>query len=155
VTAILDAEGVLVDAGSQSLNARLLDSDKFGAPRHVNVDGRTITVWEDGPDRRVALWEHRAYRLQRPPPLSVEATAGDRGARGGAGRLTAPMPGRVVNIAVAKGQHVVRNQPLIVMEAMKMEHVIQAPHAGIVAEVCVREGEHVSSGAQLMTLGSE
>jgi biotin carboxyl carrier protein len=41
------------------------------------------------------------------------------------------------------------------MEAMKMEHVIQAPHAGIVAEVCVREGEHVSSGAQLMTLGSE
>jgi 3-methylcrotonyl-CoA carboxylase alpha subunit len=93
--------------------------------------------------------------LHRPPPLSVQDTARDRGARGGAGRLTAPMPGRVVKIAVVEGEQVGQNQPLVVLEAMKMEHVIEAPHAGVVTEICVQEGEQVSSGAQLLTLGSE
>jgi 3-methylcrotonyl-CoA carboxylase alpha subunit len=65
------------------------------------------------------------------------------------------MPGRVVKIAVTLGQRVGQNQPLIVLEAMKMEHVIEAPHAGVVTEVCVQVGEQVSGGAQLLTLGSE
>ena len=65
------------------------------------------------------------------------------------------MPGRVVKIAVASGEHVSQNQPLIVMEAMKMEHVIEAPHAGVVSDVHVQVGDQVASGAQLLTLASE
>ena len=64
------------------------------------------------------------------------------------------MPGRVVKITVAAGEHVSQNQPLIVMEAMKMEHVIEAPHAGVVTGVHVQVGDQVPSGAQLLTLGT-
>jgi 3-methylcrotonyl-CoA carboxylase alpha subunit len=63
------------------------------------------------------------------------------------------MPGRVVKIAVVSGEQVSQNQPLITLEAMKMEHVIEAPHAGVVTEVCVQVGDQVPSGAQLLTLG--
>jgi biotin carboxyl carrier protein len=84
----------------------------------------------------------------------VAETARDRGAHGGAGRLTAPMPGRVVKIAVTAGQSVGQNQPLITLEAMKMEHVIEAPHPGVVAEIHVQLGAQVPSGAQLLTLGT-
>ena len=64
------------------------------------------------------------------------------------------MPGRVVKVAVEVGQHVSQNQPLVVLEAMKMEHVVEAPHAGEVTEVCVREGEQVTAGTRLLTIGS-
>jgi 3-methylcrotonyl-CoA carboxylase alpha subunit len=156
VTANLDNDGVRVEVGPQSLDVRLLNADRDGAWRRVSVDGQTVTVLESAPDRRLIEWEHRSYRLQRPPPLSVEDTAADHGAAGaGAGRLTAPMPGRVVSIAVRPGQHIGQNQPLITLEAMKMEHIIQAPHAGVVSEVCVQVGEQVPSGAQLLTLGAD
>jgi 3-methylcrotonyl-CoA carboxylase alpha subunit len=99
-------------------------------------------------------WQNQTYRVQRPPPLSVADTARDRGVHAGAGRLTAPMPGRVVKIAVTAGQSVGQNQPLITLEAMKMEHVIEAPHPGVVAEIHVQVGDQVPSGAQLLTLGT-
>jgi 3-methylcrotonyl-CoA carboxylase alpha subunit len=151
VTALLEADGVRVDVGAQSLNVRLIDSNESAA--RLSVAGRTVTVRADGPDRRVVEGANQTYRLQRPPPLRVEDTARDRGAAGGAGRLTAPMPGRVVKIAVVSGEQVSQNQPLITLEAMKMEHVIEAPHAGVVTEVCVQVGDQVPSGAQLLTLG--
>jgi 3-methylcrotonyl-CoA carboxylase alpha subunit len=152
VSAELTGDGVVVNTGSDRLAVRSIGRE---APRsRVSVDRRSLTVW-DHDDRRVVEWQGRSYRFRRPAGLSVAATAGDRGARGGAGRLTAPMPGRVVKIAVTLGQRVGQNQPLIVLEAMKMEHVIEAPHAGVVTEVCVQVGEQVSGGAQLLTLGSE
>ncbi len=161
VTALLDtegvevaigAEGVGVAVGAEVLRGRLIDSDIAGA--RVSVDGRIVTVETDGPDRRVVRWDGQTYRLQRPPPLSVADTARDRGVHAGAGRLTAPMPGRVVKIAVTAGQSVGQNQPLITLEAMKMEHVIEAPHPGVVAEIHVQVGDQVPSGAQLLTLGT-
>jgi biotin carboxyl carrier protein len=65
------------------------------------------------------------------------------------------MPGRVVKVYVSQGQHVAQNQPLIVLEAMKMEHVVEAPHAGVVTELCVKPGEQVASGMRLLTVGSD
>jgi biotin carboxyl carrier protein len=62
------------------------------------------------------------------------------------------MPGRVVRVAVGDGERVEAHQPLVVLEAMKMEHVVEAPHAGAVAELCVREGDQVAAGARLLTL---
>ncbi len=151
VSALLNADGVDVSIGTEVLQVNSIDSDPPFA--RFSIDGRTVTVRRDGPDRRIVRWQNQTYRLHRPPPLSVAETARDRGARGGAGRLTAPMPGRVVKIAVASGEHVSQNQPLITLEAMKMEHVIEAPHAGVVSEVHVHVGDQVPSGAQLLTLG--
>jgi 3-methylcrotonyl-CoA carboxylase alpha subunit len=65
------------------------------------------------------------------------------------------MPGRIVKIAVEPGQLVRPNEPLVVLEAMKMEHVVEAPHAGTVREVCVAVGEQVAAGAVLLDLGDE
>jgi 3-methylcrotonyl-CoA carboxylase alpha subunit len=68
------------------------------------------------------------------------------------GRLTAPMPGKVVSFAVKAGDKVKAGQPLAVMEAMKMEHTISAPQDGTVAELLYAPGDQVADGAELLKL---
>jgi len=68
------------------------------------------------------------------------------------GGLNAPMPGAIVAVLVEPGALVAKDQPLVIMEAMKMEHTITAPRAGIVAAVHYAVGEQVSDGAELLTL---
>jgi 3-methylcrotonyl-CoA carboxylase alpha subunit len=70
------------------------------------------------------------------------------------GRLTAPMPGKVVSFAVKVGEMVKRGQPLAVMDAMKMEHTIAAPIDGVVAELLYAPGDQVVEGAELLKLVS-
>jgi 3-methylcrotonyl-CoA carboxylase alpha subunit len=72
----------------------------------------------------------------------------------GEGRLTAPMPGRVIAVLVSPGAVVEKGTALIVMEAMKMEHTIGAPAAGRVVEVFYRVGDQVTDGAQLLEMES-
>jgi 3-methylcrotonyl-CoA carboxylase alpha subunit len=71
-----------------------------------------------------------------------------------AGRLTAPMPGKVVSFAVKTGDKVKKGQTLAVMEAMKMEHTIAAPKDGQVAELLYAPGDQVAEGAELLTLAA-
>jgi 3-methylcrotonyl-CoA carboxylase alpha subunit len=68
------------------------------------------------------------------------------------GRLTAPMPGKVVSFAVQAGDKVSKGQALAVMEAMKMEHTIAAPADGVVAELLYAPGDQVAEGAELLKL---
>jgi 3-methylcrotonyl-CoA carboxylase alpha subunit len=68
------------------------------------------------------------------------------------GRLTAPMPGKIVSFAVKSGDAVTRGQPLAVLDAMKMEHTIAAPADGVVAELLYAPGDQVAEGAELLTL---
>jgi 3-methylcrotonyl-CoA carboxylase alpha subunit len=68
------------------------------------------------------------------------------------GRLTAPMPGKLVSFAVKAGDAVKAGQTLAVMEAMKMEHTIAAPRDGVVAEVLFAPGDQVTDGAELLKL---
>ncbi len=68
------------------------------------------------------------------------------------GNLTAPMPGRIVSVLAPAGSRVEKGTPLIVMEAMKMEHTILAPNAGNVQEVLFSVGDSVTEGAQLVRL---
>jgi 3-methylcrotonyl-CoA carboxylase alpha subunit len=70
------------------------------------------------------------------------------------GRLTAPMPGKVVSVAVRAGDKVRKGQALAVMEAMKMEHTIAAPQDGVVDEVLYAPGDQVAEGAELLRLGA-
>jgi 3-methylcrotonyl-CoA carboxylase alpha subunit len=144
VCAELGGRGVTVSCDGRTLHVEHISEGV------VLVEGQPLTVCGDD-QWRVVRWEGRSYRLQRAGPLTVEATAGE-GRSGAAGELVAPMPGRIVKVAVAEGEQVVANQPLVVLEAMKMEHVVEAPHAGVVADLRVRQGEQVLSGAALLTL---
>ena len=82
--------------------------------------------------------------------IDVLAHAGEVHAEGG--RLTAPMPGKVVSFLVKAGDAVKTGQALAVMEAMKMEHTIAAPADGTVAELLYAPGDQVAEGAELLTL---
>jgi len=72
-----------------------------------------------------------------------------------AGSLLAPMPGTVTRVAVGEGDRVAEGQPLLWMEAMKMEHTIAAPSAGVVTELPVSAGEQVEVGAVLAVVKEE
>ncbi len=82
----------------------------------------------------------------------VDALAHAGESRSDAGRLTAPMPGKVVSFSVKAGDQVSKGQPLAVMEAMKMEHTIAAPSDGVVAELLYAPGDQVAEGAELIKL---
>ena len=88
-----------------------------------------------------------SWRFEPIDPLAPPEDAGPS-----AGRLTAPMPGRVAQLLVAAGERVRRGQPLMVVEAMKMEHTIAAPRDGTVAAVHYRAGDLVEEGAELLAL---
>ena len=71
------------------------------------------------------------------------------------GSLLAPMPGSVVRLAVEPGQQVAAGEPVLVLEAMKMQHTVKAPHAGVVTEVSVTPGDQVAAGAVLAVVHEE
>ena len=68
------------------------------------------------------------------------------------GHLRAPMSGTVVSVLVASGEKVGKGAPLMILEAMKMEHTITAPAAGVVSAVHFRAGDRVKEGADLVEI---
>lgn len=82
-----------------------------------------------------------AWQVRDHDPVAASLSGADRS---GAGSLTAPMPGTVTVVKVAVGDQVTAGQSLLVVEAMKMEHVVSAPHAGTVAELDVTPGATVA-----------
>ncbi|NPC58612.1 acetyl/propionyl/methylcrotonyl-CoA carboxylase subunit alpha [Caenimonas soli] len=82
--------------------------------------------------------------------IDLLAHAGEAAAE--TGRLTAPMPGKVVSFAVKAGDQVSKGQALAVLEAMKMEHTIAAPADGVVAELMYAPGDQVAEGAELLKI---
>jgi len=102
--------------------------------------GGEITIFSDG----------RAYHLRLIDllaPRGVEEEAG--------GRLTAPMPGRIVQVLTEKGAAVQRGAALLILEAMKMEYTITAPSDGQVEEIRYAAGDVVDEGAELITFAAE
>ncbi len=85
--------------------------------------------------------------LQR---LGADLGTADGSAAGG--RLTAPMPGKIIALHVQPGDTVQAGAPLLVLEAMKMEHTLSAPSAGQVSEVLYAVGDQVSEGVELLRL---
>ncbi|MFD7696276.1 biotin carboxylase N-terminal domain-containing protein [Streptomyces sp. NPDC059805] len=104
----------------------------------VTLDGARHTF------HRAADWLGRdgdAWHVRDHDPVAASLTGA---AHAGADSLTAPMPGTVTVVKVAVGDEVTAGQSLLVVEAMKMEHVISAPHAGTVAELDVTPGTTVA-----------
>ena len=91
-----------------------------------------------------------AFGTVEPPTTQSSGLAAAAGY--GDGRVTAPMPGKIVKIAVAQGDAVEEHALLLVLEAMKMEHRIEASFAGVVGAVLVNEGQLVTGGAPLVEL---
>jgi 3-methylcrotonyl-CoA carboxylase alpha subunit len=98
-------------------------------------------------ERRHVFFEGRAYPFARVDPSQGAGQGDDAG-----GRLTAPMPGKVIALLAAAGQRVERGAPLLVLEAMKMEHTIKAPRAGVVKGFRFEAGDQVGEGMELVEL---
>ncbi|MER8116365.1 biotin carboxylase N-terminal domain-containing protein [Streptomyces sp. NPDC094031] len=113
----------------------------------ATVTGDTVAVTLDGlrhTFRRAGDWIGRdgdAWQVRDHDPVAESLS---QAAHAGADSLTAPMPGTVTVVKVAVGDEVAAGQSLLVVEAMKMEHVISAPHAGTVAELDVTPGTTVA-----------
>jgi 3-methylcrotonyl-CoA carboxylase alpha subunit len=126
-----------------SFESRALGGDRFavqlGSLRH------TLAVYAEG--ERTAVFAQQGSALVT--EFDPIAHAGEGAAEG---RLSAPMPGKVVAFLVAAGATVQRGQPLAVMEAMKMEHTLSAPRDGVVEALLYAVGDAVAEGGELLRL---
>ena len=120
------------------------------------VSDHRIDVEIDGRRCALAVAAVAARRYVHGPAGDIDLVelprfpAADRAeSRGG---LVAPMPGKVLTVMVAQGEVVERGQLLLVLEAMKMEHRIDAPWAGTIKTLNVAEGDQVANGAMLVVL---
>ena len=135
----------LADGSISAAGERRLD----GSLRVVLDGGRChATVLDHGPETAVFL-AGESWRL-----IEIDPLAAREGDDPGAGRLTAPMPGRVAQLLVAVGDAVHRGDPLMIIEAMKMEHTVTAPVEGTVEAVRFSVGDLVEEGAELIVLAT-
>ncbi len=142
-----DGEGYRLAIGAAEVAAGgVLDPD---GTLHATLDGSRVRArvveGEEG-----ELWVMRGHRrtcLRR--PAADEGAGEDPEA---AGRLRAPMPGRVVAVEVTAGQPVRRGEPLLVLEAMKMEHTLSAPFDGVIERLACAPGDTVREGLELVVV---
>ncbi len=140
-----------------------------GTTKHVDIvpiDGHTLSLIVDGvwpADVTISPNGTAGQMTVHVDGTPVAATVNGRrrwgrrddAAEGGSAapqRLAAPMPGKVVRVLVAVGDAVESRQPVVVVEAMKMENELRASRAGTVSEVHVREGVSVDAGAPLVVI---
>ncbi|MCZ8411066.1 acetyl/propionyl/methylcrotonyl-CoA carboxylase subunit alpha [Achromobacter dolens] len=153
VTVVRQGADWTLDSGDGARPFAWRAEDRDGPARvlRITLDGReragTVVlhadkahVFGDGAARVLDLYDPLAH---------AQDTQGDHG-----GGLTAPMPGKIISIAVKAGDSVAKGQPLLVMEAMKMEHTISAPADGKVEELFYAVGDQVTEGAELVSIGA-
>ncbi len=149
----LGAREWVVDAAQvegHTLSLLLEDVADGTAATGAPVSSREITIATD------PLSGHFVFGVG-PVPVSVNLNARrtwdrrDDGSEGSSGpqRLVAPMPGKVVRVLAAPGDGVTHRQPVIVIEAMKMENELRASRDGTLTEVLVQEGQSVEAGMLL------
>ncbi len=133
--------GPLLVSGSLGEDGELL-ADLGGSRVRATIirQGNELSILRYGRNHRLVLHD--------PALVGGEQESGD-------GKLTAPMPGKVVKLLVETGSHVRRGTPLVILEAMKMEHTIQAPADGTVTSIHFGLGALVNEGAQLLAFEAE
>lgn len=144
VKASLDGETLEVRAGDKTA--------RFKA--HVTPDGEVTLRAEDGRIVHAFVSNDLAVSLRGRTVRVTRVEAGKkRGARSAEeAALEAPMPGTCRDVFVAAGAKVEKGQRLVLIEAMKMEHEIRAPRAGVVKAVRAKKGEPVAPGSPLVEL---
>jgi 3-methylcrotonyl-CoA carboxylase alpha subunit len=127
------------DAHTAQLKGEYLLTEHNGLRRQQRAIRRGDTLY--------LQWDGELRRIESYDPIgAVEASHSHQGG------LTAPMNGSIVRVLVEAGQTVEAGAQLVVLEAMKMEHSIRAPHAGIIKALYCQEGEMVSEGSALVEL---
>jgi 3-methylcrotonyl-CoA carboxylase alpha subunit len=136
-------DGYVLELPGGPVSARA--SRGAGGGLRAVLDGRHVGATVIRRDREINLFlEGGPYRLVLHDPIAAAAKQTEGGA------LTAPMPGRIAAIHVKAGTEVHRGQPLLVLEAMKMEHSIVAPDDGVVESLPYAVDEQVEEGARLV-----
>ncbi len=137
---------VELPGGKARVSGRL---DEEGLLR-VELDGLrfTATVVRIGDELSIFL-RGRTHRLSLHDPLAADMELEET-----AGGLVSPMPGTIVEVLVAPGQKVSAGEPLVILEAMKMEHTVQAASEGVVESVNVSAGEQVEEGVELLVVSA-
>ena len=114
-------------------------------PEYVHVDHVLQSVARDVTDRVVVFDSGDTYQFALRKITGAGGAASD-------GSLRAPMPGKIVATPAKAGEAVVKGQPIVVLEAMKMEHALIAPFDGVVGEISVSVGDQVADGTVLATV---
>lgn len=107
-------------------------------PFQVHREGGKLQVWINGRTHAMEVLGRTARRATESATAATVQTA-----------LTAPMPGTILKINIARGDAFEAHQPLIVMESMKMEMTLSAPHGGRVKDVLCKPGQLVEMNAML------
>jgi biotin carboxyl carrier protein len=139
-----------------------------GRTRHVDaarIDAQTLSLLLDGvqvedvmvsPDPATGQFLVRVGAALIPVALNGRRRSlrRDESMAAGSGpqRVVAPMPGKIVRVLVRAGDTVLARQPVVVVEAMKMENELRAARAGTVAEIQAKEGASVDAGALLVVI---
>jgi len=148
-----DGFAVELDGRTWRVDASRVDAHTLSLILDNDVDSRTGSEVTIVPGRTAGQFTIQIGAL----PIAVTVNGRRRvgasnRAAAGPQRIAAPMPGKIVRVFVRPGDAVTARQPLVVVEAMKMENELRASRDGTVAEVHVREGLSVEAGAPLIVI---
>ena len=116
----------------------------------VTIDGHRSQSIISHHDNNISIYQnHGVFSFSQIQPDRGQDQADDNH-----GSLIAPMNGTMVSVLVTSGEQVKKNQPLVIMEAMKMEHTIKAPSDGIVDDVYFNAGDMVDGGSELLAFSA-
>jgi biotin carboxyl carrier protein len=149
-----DAEGVVIDGKKTDWDMRRLPDGTY----HILAEGKSyhaILEHLDPDQKRMTLRiNNNTYQLDIREPIDLLLqkmglnVAADRKAE----PIKAPMPGLVLKVLVAEGQNLKKGDPVLILEAMKMENVFKAPADAMVKAVKIKEGQAVEKGMVLIEL---
>ncbi len=143
-TFIVDGEMMEVGFIWTQGELRIKVDDRYFVARQISVKTGGFTVY---PSTRGCFVACGPNQIEvEIPDLGLSGVGGNRDG----GLVLAPMHGKIVQMLVGQDQHVVQGQPLVVLEAMKMEHIIRAPHDGVLASLSVTHGQQVSAGEPVL-----
>jgi 3-methylcrotonyl-CoA carboxylase alpha subunit len=143
-------------------NVRVGDTHYAMVTGTVQVDGMLLIQYENRSQQRISVqiqpsavliaYYGQVYQLQRRQPPDIEVAAHGDSRAHAQKTLTVPMAGTIVRVQVHPGEAVEANQVLVILSAMKMEHSIIAPYAGVVKRVLCQEGNVVPGGAAVVEM---
>ena len=144
-----------ITVDGEPVEADLLQVDPLGLHTLImNHQSYELVVEEQQRGYRVTIGSNTfAVDVADERQLRMESSRADVSAGDGDLPITAPIPGLVVKILVEEGQTVALNDPLVILEAMKMENEIRAPREGVVRDISVQVGQSVEGNAPMMVLG--
>jgi acetyl/propionyl-CoA carboxylase alpha subunit len=137
-----------IDLGERVIHVDLIPISEYLFS--LIIDGRSHRVFLVEGQDGIHVWiDGEGYRIQE-PRRDIKRKATSYGTPREKKALTTVMPGRVVKVMVSDGDEVEAGDPLVIVEAMKMENQIQAPHRGKIRRVFVSAGDQINFGDTIL-----